>query len=114
MCVCIFPFTAHGTVCTFVVHEYKITRWTYVTMVQKSQIILCKMFTTPGMYNYGANNILSRFVVRLISSWCLQGAMVVAVFVVVCFLLYGISLLVILMGLPVRFLGKIIPPKVVD
>ena len=110
MCVCIFSFTAHGTVCTFVVHEYKVTRWTYVTMVQKSQIIVSKMFTTPGMYNYGANNILSKCVVCLISSWCFQGAMVVAVFVVVCFLLCGISFLVILMGLPVRYLGKIIPP----
>ena len=24
MCVCIFPFSAHGTVSTFVVHEYKV------------------------------------------------------------------------------------------
>ena len=70
MYVCIFPFTAHGTVCTFVVHEYKVTRWTYFTMVQKSQIIVSKMFTTPGMYNYGANNILSVCAVYLISSWC--------------------------------------------
>ena len=23
MCVCIFSFSAHGTVCTFVAHEYK-------------------------------------------------------------------------------------------
>ena len=99
--MCIFPFTAHGTVCTFVVHEYKITRWTYVTMVQKSQIVLSKMFTTPGMYNYGANNILSGCVVCLIGSWCLQGAMVVAVFVAVYFLLFGISFPFILIGLPV-------------
>ena len=32
-------------------------------MVQKSQIVLSKMFTAQGMYNYSANSILS-------SAWC--------------------------------------------
>ena len=63
VCVCIFSFTAHGTVCTFVVHEYNMTRWTFLTVLFRSQIVLSKMFTTQGMYNYSANSILS-------NAWC--------------------------------------------
>ena len=63
VCVCIFSFSAHGTVCTFVVHEYNMTRWTFLTRLYRSQIVLSKMFTTQRMYNYSANSIPS-------GEWC--------------------------------------------
>ena len=44
--------------------------------VQKSQIILSKMSTTPGMYNYSANSILSSALCAWLLSGALKGAMI--------------------------------------
>ena len=45
--------------------------------VQKLQIILSKMSTTPGMYNYSANSILSSALCASLFLGALKDAMVV-------------------------------------
>ena len=66
------------------------------------------MFTTPGMYNYSANIILS----SALCAWLFHGAFKDAMIVCVCVMspLWD-PLTWFFMWLPIRFLGNRIPPK---
>ena len=69
-------------------------------LVHKLQIIVSKMFTTQRLYNYGANNIFVQ--VRSVLQWYVGAFSVLSTMVVpvlVCFLLYGIPVLIIFMDI---------------
>ena len=104
MCVCIFSFSAHGTISTFLAHEYNCTRWTYQCnwckivkiglakcLRLKVVQLWCQIYLCPDV------RCMFSFIPSTVIAWWLQWLSSGAMYVV-----YALQCLQVIPGFPVR------------